>query len=411
MSLNKIMDNSLNILLETNQAIVISKSSQTRGCSAENLLNSNDKRLWLTEQGLPQEVIIDISNTIQRPQSLNCFGWYCWHSYKSNPAKIELWVSENNNTWKKWGSFLGSSRSGMNLFRIDSISLSINFLKIIIVEAHGASNIYMNQLFLFENMPMIATGNSKENNIAAHNLSIEGRSFSYEKDSKETFREEISQIKFSGPQTSRISSFDALTPRISIISAENSPKYMQLTQPKPQIIEKKENIPLWKPSYYNLPKIDEIDRLTKEVSGWQNEFYDIQNAFQKLSSKVEKLQNIVDTYNSPALIKQIKEELLKCIKHDGKLKRSPSDNKDNLKIFEKQFIEFMKNWEEKVLQPKIKEIQQRSNGDEFNPELILKKIEEKLKYKAKLLKKKEIWERLNTMKFKYYWDKSININY
>jgi hypothetical protein len=79
-----------NLITSSNGVSIIEASSCRLGCTAFSLIN-NDKGVWVSEEGLPQSVTLEISSLSK--YDLNYFGWYCWHIYKSNPAVIELLIS------------------------------------------------------------------------------------------------------------------------------------------------------------------------------------------------------------------------------------------------------------------------------------------------------------------------------
>lgn len=60
--------------------------------------------MWLSETGIPQSVTVDLSALRQRPPFLQTFGFYCWHSYTSNPRLIELLVSQDGSQFMSWAT-------------------------------------------------------------------------------------------------------------------------------------------------------------------------------------------------------------------------------------------------------------------------------------------------------------------
>ena len=56
----------------------------------------------MSEEGLPQSIIIDITNMEQRPKFFKCIGFDFWHDYTSNPAIIELLVSTDECSFITW---------------------------------------------------------------------------------------------------------------------------------------------------------------------------------------------------------------------------------------------------------------------------------------------------------------------
>jgi len=47
----------------------------------------------MSAEGMPQYIVIDISELRVRSTFFKFIGFDCWHDYKSNPAVIELLVS------------------------------------------------------------------------------------------------------------------------------------------------------------------------------------------------------------------------------------------------------------------------------------------------------------------------------
>lgn len=97
--------------------------------------------------------MLDLSKIKNRPKSFQCFGWYCWHCYSSNPSVVSLSVSSDKNTFYKWASLQADLKAGVQIFIIDPITSKYKYLKIEIQETFGASRTYMNQVFLYEEIP------------------------------------------------------------------------------------------------------------------------------------------------------------------------------------------------------------------------------------------------------------------
>ena len=120
--------------------------------------------MWLSDSGLPQEIIIDISNLKKYPSDkYNSFGINCWHGFDSNPKIIELLISDKNekNGFHSLGIFNLELKSGKQIFPLNYENLNgsnftnniknIKLLKIIIKESYGENRTYLNQIMLFEN--------------------------------------------------------------------------------------------------------------------------------------------------------------------------------------------------------------------------------------------------------------------
>ena len=109
--------------------------------------------------GLPQEIIIDLTNLIQYPDNIyKTFGIFCWHGYNSNPKVIELLINETNdikNEYQSLGLFNLELKSGIQTFpikytkNIDNCK-NIKYLKIIIKENFGEKWTYINQIMLYD---------------------------------------------------------------------------------------------------------------------------------------------------------------------------------------------------------------------------------------------------------------------
>ena len=109
--------------------------------------------------GLPQEIIIDLTNLVKYPENIyKSFGIFCWHGYNSNPKVIELLINESNdikNEYHSLGIFNLELKSGIQIFNIkynktiDNCK-QIKFLKIIIKENFGEKWTYINQIMLYD---------------------------------------------------------------------------------------------------------------------------------------------------------------------------------------------------------------------------------------------------------------------
>ena len=434
------MDRSLSILLDSNGACISSQSSQLRGCSSLNLLNSTDRMLWLSEQGLPQEVTICLSGLRTRPDSLTCFGWYCWHSYKSNPSLVELWTSVDCSAWTRWGAFSTSCRHGYSLFPIDPIPGEVQYLKIIVVDTHGAANVYINQVFLFEEMPnVLETEGSVDISLVEKEkekekqkdkekekeAGLEQKSFSYEK--SPGLEQEVNFGGFSressvdvsgggGILEGRMENWEAVGNSFKLEKINSfvieSRGMGDLIRNEAAIQEYRKSLPV-KPCLFMSTADEEESPLRNEVGNWEKDISAIQESLEMLSSRVNKLQNVVDSESNNDLIEQIREEIIQCVND----RESSGGLGDGNNVVEEAFVGCVKAWEDKAVKPKLREFNNRQEASAINPDNILKKIEEKLIYREKLLKKKEYMqkliyrdkllkkkeyiEKLNTMKFRH----------
>jgi hypothetical protein len=149
-----------NYLTNENNAKIVNFSSQTKGCSALNILSNDRKAIWLTENTLPQFVVLEIGNLIRKPKNKNYFkyfGIYCWHAYSTNPKIIELQFSKDNKNFISFGKYEIALKPGTQFFEIKNSKLFENtskyrYMKVIIKETYGGNRTYLNQLYLFDEL-------------------------------------------------------------------------------------------------------------------------------------------------------------------------------------------------------------------------------------------------------------------
>ena len=73
---------------------IIKSSSEMEGYPITNILESDEKTLWLSIEQLPQEIIININKDLFKeiPKKISAIGIYCWHAYPTNPKLIEIQI-------------------------------------------------------------------------------------------------------------------------------------------------------------------------------------------------------------------------------------------------------------------------------------------------------------------------------
>lgn len=82
-----------------------------------NILKPNDNSLWTTNQGLPQFVIVSLSDLNVNFRSINEVKFLLWHDYDTNPKTIELWVAESTGQeFVFWAEFRLNQKKGVQLF-------------------------------------------------------------------------------------------------------------------------------------------------------------------------------------------------------------------------------------------------------------------------------------------------------
>ena len=168
-----------NFLTLSNNAKISYVSSQKRGCSIENILNEEPKSIWLSEDGLPQEIIIDLTSLTITPSQINCIGIYCWHAYQTNPKLIEISISQNGSKFSSLGNFDLVLKPGTQLFDIDTLSIDeVQYLKLTIKETFNGDRTYLNNVLMYEKMP----SNDEINN---HNSLNESSFMMYVRESRE----------------------------------------------------------------------------------------------------------------------------------------------------------------------------------------------------------------------------------
>ena len=86
------MKNIFNLVSFENGGRIYSSSSSHKNYPTFNILSNNPEKKWVSEIGIPQEIIIDISNINYRPKFFNSFGIQCLFLLKSNPKLIEIQI-------------------------------------------------------------------------------------------------------------------------------------------------------------------------------------------------------------------------------------------------------------------------------------------------------------------------------
>eukprot|EP00940_MAST-03C_sp_MAST-3C-sp2_P002051 g2051.t1 len=133
----------------------ISSSSEIPGCEVSNLLVRDPQQLWLSDLGIPQYLDIHFAvNGAISAQSECCIrtlGWYCWHSYTTNPSRVVVKVSRNGTSFESHCTIEGSSRAGIHL---RSVNPAIDVRKyphvrLVLDRVFGGDRVYMNRLYLY----------------------------------------------------------------------------------------------------------------------------------------------------------------------------------------------------------------------------------------------------------------------
>lgn len=155
-------------------------SSSKQKCQAKNILSDDRKSLWVSESGVPQVIVLDLSKMKKRPRGhFQYWGIFCWHAFSTNPKKIEIEISANNLDYFSLGEYMIKMKPGMQLFSIDKKNIRtvkrVNYIKIIVKETYasnGDSRTYLNQFYLFDDTASVDISEVNE-----ENKEIEGQSF------------------------------------------------------------------------------------------------------------------------------------------------------------------------------------------------------------------------------------------
>ena len=143
----------MNWATEAAGACVDSFSSQVGGCEAANVLSPSLTSIWLSEETLPQFLVISLkkSKAYTDDMVIRSVGWHCWHSYTTNPFKVSLSVASNGKQYKPWDTFIADRNKGTQLFSCVPISARLYpYLKLEVTQTFGGLQTYMNRIFLFE---------------------------------------------------------------------------------------------------------------------------------------------------------------------------------------------------------------------------------------------------------------------
>ena len=161
-----------NLIFEEKESIsnFIQSSSEVSECSITNVLEDNSSSIWISKEELPQEIIINISRSFfkQYPKKLSAIGIYCWHAYPTNPKLVEILISKNNDdNYISFGNFDLCLKPGRQLLQLDEendtdyLNTENNnySIKILIKETYGDKRTYINNIYLYENIDFMVSGN------------------------------------------------------------------------------------------------------------------------------------------------------------------------------------------------------------------------------------------------------------
>ena len=157
-----------NFILSSHESLreIIQSSSEMEEFPITNILESEDKTIWLSTEELPQEITINLSKHFFKefPKKISAIGIYCWHAYPTNPKLIEVQISKNKGkTFTSLGNFDLCLKPGRQLLQLEDDSECIDtkdinsndlIIKLIIKETFGDKRTYINNIYLYEDLNM-----------------------------------------------------------------------------------------------------------------------------------------------------------------------------------------------------------------------------------------------------------------
>ena len=180
--------NAFNFTTSDNNVTIKFCSSAKDKCKANNILSNERKSLWVSEQGVPQTIILNLTKMKKNPKGLfKYWGIYCWHAFSTNPKKIEIDVSEDNNSYTYIGDYEIRLKPGTQFFTIEQNLYKkvkkINYIKVIIKETYGdsgESRTYINQIFFFDESANLEQDNNEVSNTEEQSNKEEDEEMSYQ---------------------------------------------------------------------------------------------------------------------------------------------------------------------------------------------------------------------------------------
>ena len=130
-------------------------SSCCPGCEPANVLSDDTQQLWLTHEGLPQHFTLDMTTAgaLHPKENIVAFGWYCWHSYTTNPKRVEVSVGDSSfaEHFEFVGTFTASAGAGLQHF---SFKTPLNlgktpYVRLTVLENFGGEQVYINRFYLY----------------------------------------------------------------------------------------------------------------------------------------------------------------------------------------------------------------------------------------------------------------------
>ena len=129
------------------KAQLVAFSSETEGQEASHVMTESLDEMWLSQEGMPQFLLLRLP---PRAHPLISFAWHCWNEFTTNPRRIEISISHDGVRFVPWDSVTGDLTCSMQIFPIDPISPSYEYVKLTFSSTFGASQVYVNRIGLFQ---------------------------------------------------------------------------------------------------------------------------------------------------------------------------------------------------------------------------------------------------------------------
>ena len=145
----------------------------------------------------------------KKSENFKYFGIYCWHAYPTNPKLIQLLISQDNNTFHSLGNFDLILKPGTQYFILDKKNTSINYLKIVVKETYGGNRVYLNNIFLFDEINLnlaefdVLVSNSRESNMPRKSQHISAEKKQEILENAQTIRSNVSKSELNSFNLSR----------------------------------------------------------------------------------------------------------------------------------------------------------------------------------------------------------------
>ena len=363
-----------NLNLETSQNLkdLIKASSEMDGCPIKNILNNETNSMWLSGEGMPQEIIINLKRGILKefPKKLSAVAIYCWHAYPTNPKLVEVLISKNNDdNFISFGNFDLCLKPGRQLLQLDEEN-DTNFLntennnyiiKILIKETFGDKRTYINNIYLYENI------NLSQNKLMT-NMEIikeeDPNSIVYLRESREkVITKNIKEVNNINENKDKINSDESQ----SLISdSDLSEKYNNKKNKQIELNEIKNESIKNNDRYFNDNENELLIEMNKQINLMleKDEIKDIHQE-NEISSK-EKSLNIND-FNNEEEEENEKENNVNINHNKNEIKKEENENnslndiidEENLNLLIEEFENYKKDQEKKMIdyENKIKNLE------------------------------------------------------